>query len=264
MKTIASLATYSERYDIVWETVRSLWNQVDEIHIYDNDKELPFPPELAQATYKAKLHIHSAPKGDLKDMGKFYACTLQKKPCIMLTVDDDLIYTSGYAKSMETVVLGYPGIVTHHGKAIDGRFEGYCGNDRMWQYRIACLEENPETRAVDIPGTGCSGFIYHPESSISFMLLLFAYDYAGAADFFLGHWARMEDLPIKALKHNKGFIQYNEKMKDGRPTLWDSEKILLHATKFKRRWPCYTWARDFLYHKQQYNQLINNWQKKYA
>ena len=258
MKTIATLATYKKRYHIVWDTVQSLWHQVDELHIYDNDKALQFPPHLIQAKFKAKLHLHNAPKGDLKDLGNFYPCTIIKEPALILTCDDDILYPGNYANNMEANALNYPGIVSHHGKAIDGRINGFTTYEEMFQYQVQCTKEQTEGKAIDIPGSGVSAFILDPDSWIDFGLYIERFKLA--ADFYLGHFARMEQLPVKALPHKAGWIKENPHAA-ATPQIWNAADIVEKAIAFKKEWPCYSWEREYLYHASMRNKFLTQTQR---
>ena len=132
MRVVVGMATMNGREEQVKRAIDSLYKQVDDIHIYHNDKM----PE------------------DYTDNAKFHSIIKYKKPTIFLTCDDDLIYSDGYVDFMLEGLEKHGCIVTIHGRKLLGLGRNYYKGHSAF----ACHFHYPQTCEIDVSGTGVTAF----------------------------------------------------------------------------------------------------------
>ena len=99
MKKIGGMATIKVREESLYESLDSLYNQLDLIHVYLNDYETISERMQQKASeYKnVKFHLASDHAGDLGADAKFYFIDDYKDE-LFYSLDDDLIYPENYTK----------------------------------------------------------------------------------------------------------------------------------------------------------------------
>lgn len=131
MKIICGMATTNKRRKYAIQAMDSLAPYVDEIRLYDNDKE---------------LH-------DYTDNAKFYYLSHYREPIYFISTDDDLIYPEWFIPNMIENIDKY-GICTHHGRKLRGLNRDYYRGHYGWRV----LGFSPNFAKIDVAGTGCTGF----------------------------------------------------------------------------------------------------------
>lgn len=126
------MATTAEREKYAHLAIESLRDQVDEIHLYNNGKELE----------------------NLTDNGKFFGLTYYNEPVYYFSCDDDLIYPSNYIEQLIKEIEETQAIVTHHGRILRGENKSYYRG----HYAFPCLAEQPNRCSIDVAGTGVTGW----------------------------------------------------------------------------------------------------------
>jgi hypothetical protein len=132
MKIIVGIATHKGREETLKRTIDSLLPYVDDIHVYDNEKN----------EYNAT------------DNGKFHFLHLYNKPIYAVTADDDLIYPPDYIDTLLNGVEKHGTICTFHGRKLQGLNRSYYKGHKAY----ACLKNYPQTTEIDVAGTGVSGW----------------------------------------------------------------------------------------------------------
>lgn len=130
MRIIVGIATFNNR-DIS-KTLESLENQVDTIHVYNNETR----------------------DINLTDNGKFYFLDEYKEPVYYFTCDDDLIYPPDYVYKTIQAIEKYQCIVTYHGRKLLGLNRSYYRGHTSF----ACLHTHPHDVEIDVCGTGVTAF----------------------------------------------------------------------------------------------------------
>lgn len=167
MKVIVGMATMKGREKNVIEAVQSLLNNTippDDIVIYNNAIE----------------------KTDLTDNGKFFGLTLQTEPVYYFSCDDDIIYPSDYIQKTIDAINEHKCIVTYHGRRLLGLGRNYYRGHSSF----ACLGNFPQTKEIDVCGTGVTAW---------------RTDYFNPFGIHLAEDQRMSDLvfSLEAVKHGK-------------------------------------------------------------
>ena len=132
MKIVVGMATTNARADFCKLAVLSLVNQVDEIHVYNNDNE----------------------EHDYTDNAKFYFLQFYKEPIYYFSCDDDILYPPNYVQDMLNGIGRNGGIVTHHGRQLLGKDRNYYRGHKGYR----CLDDNSYEGIIDVAGTGVTAF----------------------------------------------------------------------------------------------------------
>lgn len=189
MEKIAGIATIPSRFESLLETVNSLHDQVDHIHIYLNQyKDVPI--ELKRD--KITTHLGQ----DLTDLGKFYG--LRKAKGYYFSCDDDLIYPPDYIEYLKSKIDKYNCIVSCHGRRFVGDINSYYRNG----VKFHCLHEVKKDEKIHVGGTGVMGF----KTSIGFDIGQIPKMYPCMADVHMGVWANGK-VPIMVVAHEKGWLK---------------------------------------------------------
>ena len=141
MRVIAGIPTLKGRENQLKRTIKSLKNQVNEIHVYDNSRK----------------------KIDKEDNGKFFQLSKIKEPVYFFSCDDDIIYPEDYVSSMIEAIEEYGCIVAHHGRILIGKdVEYFCGHINFTFSNLNNFED-----FIDVAGTGVCAFrtdYFNPEN----------------------------------------------------------------------------------------------------
>jgi hypothetical protein len=179
----AGMACLPERWPASKEAIFSLKGQVRQLYIYWADESFPLDLEADWIT------VTNGPnRGDFSKLahvpGDFISC------------DDDLIYPPTYVEDF----LNYSGafqnaILTHHGKEVHGHEPKAVAH---------CLRANPDTKRVDVPGTGVS---FYPAHIYAALLEGLEYDW-NCLDILVGSWMRKNEVKAYALPHKEDYFGY--------------------------------------------------------
>ena len=198
-KVIAGMATIRSRYWTLTDVVKSIANQVDELHIYLNDYDKPNP----NITYPNVI-FHSGVKsaGDIGDAGKFYA--VDGYSGYYLSLDDDLIYPPDYVEKLIDRIEHYnrKAIISFHGRELkQGKIENYYS--RSSKKLLRCLRTVEYDQYVHIGGTGVMGF--HTDTvNVSVK----DFKIKNMADVWMGKLAQKQKVPIIVAGHKVGWIKH--------------------------------------------------------
>jgi hypothetical protein len=192
MRVIVGIATHKGREETLKRTLESLYKQVDDIHVYDNEKE----------SFNAT------------DNGKFHFLHIYQKPIYALTCDDDLIYPPDYVERMIEGIEKYNSICTFHGRKLLGKGREYYKGHRSY----ACLHHFPNDCEIDVSGTGVTGFRTdyfnptdlwkHEHKLMSDVLFAYEASLQGKKIMHLGHkgqWIINQPLPIEKTIYGREF-----------------------------------------------------------
>lgn len=172
MKRIVGIATMKGREESLIDAIRSLQNQVDEIHIFKNDERGDFA------------------KFDAYFEDDFYF------PC-----DDDLIYPNNYCDRMIAACEKYPeSIITCHGRNFLPPINNFYNNGIKYH----CLREVKKDIKVNIGGTGV--MLLPPELDLPFMVT------PNMADIHIALLAKEFEIDIICMAHEADWIKQNQKV----------------------------------------------------
>ena len=229
-KTVVGIATIEDRKESLFETLRSLVNNVDIIMVYQNDYTDEDVPARLYKQYddldieiKTQIYfVHGKNTyGDIGDVGKFYpvfakSSWMLPKSYYMFVCDDDLIYPPDYVeKTVESLkFIDNECIVGYHGKCYFEPVDSYyrslqedidCGV--AMNYR--CLDQEDHSALVTIIGTGCTA--WHSSLFANEPLSLAVdFPHKNMADILFS--AKCNGLGISrfVLKHDAGWIRHSE------------------------------------------------------
>lgn len=131
MKSVAVFATTGDRKEQLKKAVKSIREQVDVVHIYDNSKQK-----------------------NLTDNAKFIMLGAFNQPVYYFTCDDDILYPSDYVKRTIQEIEKHQCIISWHGRVLKEGRRKYYGADHHG-YRF--FQANKEVR-LDVGGTGVTAF----------------------------------------------------------------------------------------------------------
>ena len=98
-KVIIGMATIKERLESMLDTVESLTEQADEIHVYANDYDGTQDTSRIDDLYN--VHMHYAPLGDLGDSAFMYPFIKNEyEDAVFYIVGDDVLYPPNYVETM--------------------------------------------------------------------------------------------------------------------------------------------------------------------
>lgn len=189
-KIYANIASIPEREQFLKKTVESIYNQVDVINLYlNNYTHNPFENDT-----KINVVFGDNSKGDA---GKFFF--VDECDGYYFTMDDDLIYPPNYIK--ETIDNYNGGVVTYHGRSFDKfPIQSYYKSATK---KFRCLDNQENDEIVQVGGTGV--MMFHTRLiNLPFEIFIFP----NMADVFVAIFCKMSNIEIECLKHEKGFIKY--------------------------------------------------------
>ena len=194
-KRIVNVATYNRINSLV-KSIESIYDQCDEINICLNNHNGEIPDILYRD--KINLFFTDNSKGDA-----FKFLMLEESDGYFLTIDDDLIYPSGYVDYMVNKSKEHNNskIITLHGRSFSSfPIVSYY---KSASERYACLDEVKNDVIVQFGGTGVMCF-HTSLLKVSINDFL----YPNMADIWIGKFAKQKNIPILCLQHTKGYIKY--------------------------------------------------------
>lgn len=182
---VAGIATIKERENELNNTIESLYDQVDLIHIHTND--------YSRHSTEKVINTYGV---DLGDWGKFADVP---ENVWYLSCDDDIIYPKGYVDYMISKSTEYNCPVSLHGKILNPPVNSYYKSG----IKFRCLDSVDNDIPVNCIGTGTmcfySGQTPIPEFINGYM-----------ADLWFSALMQPEKIPLMVLKHKKGWLQYQQ------------------------------------------------------
>ena len=204
-KITASMATMPGRELALVESVASIIDQVDELHIYLND--IVHYPSFANHP-KIKLFFSKNYDGDLGDAGKFY--TVDKITGYHFTIDDDIIYPSDYVCLMINAIETNKRkvVVSCHGRSFNHLpVASYYRNHSV---AYSCLRRVPTDVFAHVIGTGV--LAYHTDT---IRIPFSAFEYSNMADIWFSKYCNEQHIPRLILNHQAGWIKLSKKYDEG-------------------------------------------------
>lgn len=156
-KIVGSMASFPGREAQLEIAVRSVYDQVDELHVYLNVYRA-----APQFLMRPKIKIYLQPVGDLKDVGKIFG-TMGVDGYVVL-LDDDIEYPSDYVNRMVRKIEdhGRKAVIGVHGITYSRSRPSIIHDRKLCDFRQAC-----NGGPVDALGTGT--LAYHSDT-ISFCI----------------------------------------------------------------------------------------------
>jgi glycosyltransferase involved in cell wall biosynthesis len=201
-RVIVSMAAVPDREESLKDTVESIIDQCDELHIYLN--EWDEVPQFLKNNYKIKYYESRHEVGDIGDVGKFFG--LQGMTGYCFTIDDDLIYPKDYIATAIEGIKKYWEPVSFHGKIFsEPPIDNYHGGSIIENFR--CQNVVGKDRSVHIIGTGC--FAFHTD--------IIRYDIKdfeniNMSDIYASIIAHKKNHFMWVLKHRERFLLESEKV----------------------------------------------------
>ena len=197
-KINVGIASIPDRIVALYETILSLYKQVDHFYVYLNNYE-DIPSYLNMK--KVKVFTSQA-HGDLGDAGKFFGCGQAKG--YYLTCDDDLIYPKDYVETMVARMksLGNQQVVSNHGRNFwKLPVKSYYNSAKRIYH---CLHEVTYDGSVQVGGTGVMCF--HLDHN-NFTIGDFPISYKNMADIHVANKLSQNDVRIWINPHKGGWIK---------------------------------------------------------
>lgn len=218
---IVGIASLPDRADCLFDTVKSLYDQVDKIIIgLNNYNEVP--DFLKMKKVECYLLDNS-----LGDAAKFYKIDDYKNH-YYFACDDDLIYPDNFCETLISKSKKYNSIVGVHGAKISRPVNSYY-RDRKVYHTFDYLPQDVE---VDVVGTGCCLI----DTSI-LDLKLSDFKVPNMADIWLADTIKKQKLKSYVIQRGPNWIKYHPKMK-GKWTIFDDfvGKKDVEQTKIASKW----------------------------
>jgi hypothetical protein len=157
MKKIGGMATVKVREESLYETLDSLYKQLDLIHVYLNDYETISERMQQKASEYKNVNFHLAKDhaGDLGDAAKFYFIG-RHKDALFYSLDDDLIYPANYASEHQRYLrhFNYNIATSFHGTMFyEFPLRGFY-NPKNWCAGFHYLSNVQHFQFVQFGGTG--------------------------------------------------------------------------------------------------------------
>ena len=188
------IATLPSRGHVLFDTIESIYDQVDKIIIGLNGHKTI--PKILQRD-KIECHFLNNEKGDA---AKFFKVPEEG---FFFSMDDDLIYPKDYVKTTIKALKDHS-VVSYHGRNFDYPIASYYKSAKERYY---CLEEVKKKVKVQVCGTGVTAFDCSKVKITYDKFLL-----PNMADIWFSLECKKQGHDIYVLPHKKGWIEYNKKM----------------------------------------------------
>ena len=199
-KITATIATMKGRELSLQETILSIIDQVDEIHIYLNDIDV-VPSYCVHQ--KIKCFLSNDYCGDLGDAGKFF--TADQITGYHFTIDDDIVYPSNYVSFLIQKIEEYSRtlVVSCHGRLFDNLPVASYYNDHTKAF--SCLRQVDEDEFAHVVGTGV--LAYHTDT---LNLDLSIFEFSNMADIWFSKYCNENKIPRLIVEHAAGWIKLSK------------------------------------------------------
>ena len=198
-KIVCGIATIYDRKDTLRDTINSIIDQVDELHVYQNGYKSMF-----NFLKHDKIKVYSSVDTgvDMGDAGKFYTVE-QHQDCYYLSIDDDIIYPSDYVLSIVEGIKKFNNdkVVSHHGRKFDEKSKNYHTDyvDSV-HFRVKLTKH----KDIHFPGTGVMGFY-----TGKFKLKFSDFKLPNIADVIVGFECAKQNIECVCLPHDTNWLTDN-------------------------------------------------------
>lgn len=188
------IATLPDREHMLWQTVKSLYQQVDAFYIMLNGHETE--PRIPDPSDKIRYELLDNSLGDAAKFLHF-----NEREGFVFFCDDDLIYNNGYCNYLLSKYKQYKGcIITGHGK----KFQIPARSAHAYfRENYHCLHSVSADHQVHTGGTGVM-LINTKDIRIN----ISDFPVKNMADIFLGKIAHSQGVPIIVVAHKAGWLTY--------------------------------------------------------
>ena len=190
----AQIATLPDRETMLWQTVKSLYNQVDQLWIMLNGhKEEPRIPDPS-----GKIHYELL-DNSLGDAAK--VLNFNDREGFVFLCDDDLVYNNGYCNYLLSKYKQYNGcIITGHGKkfVIPVR-----SAHAYFKENYHCLHSVTADHQVHSGGTGVMLL-----NTKDIRLDISDFPVKNMCDIWMAKAAHSQKVPIIVVEHKAGWLTY--------------------------------------------------------
>jgi hypothetical protein len=193
MSVTVQIATLPDREVMLWQTVKSLYNQVDQFYIMLNGhKEEPKIPDPSGKIRYVKL------RNEYGDAAKFL--DFNKREGFVLTFDDDLTAPPNYCSYLINKYRQLGGIITLHGKVFQRPARSA---HAYFRENYHCLHTVHGDHRVDTGGTGVMLL-----NTKDIKIDIKDYPRPNMADIWTGLIAHNQKVPIFVVEHKAGWLTY--------------------------------------------------------
>jgi hypothetical protein len=196
-RVVAGMATMPSRVTTFPLAVGSIIGQVDRLYLYlDGHKEVP---ECVRYNPRV-IPILAGQEPGLGCDGKFLGLTRERKSCLYLGIDDDIVYPPDYVSHLarELAAYGSRAVVGVHGIRLTSPFASYRRDRSVFNF----AESLPQRQPVDILG---SGTILFDTKTIKFDPR--RWKHKNVTDIQVALEAAKVELPMICVARNKGFVR---------------------------------------------------------
>lgn len=187
------IATLPDREVMLWQTVKSLYNQVDEIFIMLNGHtEEPKIPDPSDKIRYVKL------RNEYGDAAK--VLNFNDRDGFVFFCDDDLAYPPNYCTYMINKYRQLGGIITLHGKVFQRPARSA---HAYFRENYHCLHTVMGDHRVDTGGTGVMLLNTH-----DIKIDISDFPRKNMCDIWLAKIAHAQKIPIFVVEHKAGWLTY--------------------------------------------------------
>lgn len=194
---IGTMATMPSRAESFARVLPAVAPQVDRLYLYlDGFARVPEGVRAFSNVVPLLAHEH----GDLRAAGRFLPLTWQRKRCVFVIFDDDIVYPPTYVAEIVAGLAAFAGraLVAYHGNVFRPPFQSYV-KDRHCYHFAAALERQTPVHSV---GAGTAAF-----DSGHLRFDPAAWPRVLSNDLMLAIEAVRRDLPQIALPRAEGWLQ---------------------------------------------------------
>ena len=193
MSITVQIATLPDREVMLWQTVKSLYQQADAFYIMLNGhKEEPRIPDPSDKIRYEKL------QNEYGDSAKFLH--FNEREDFVFSCDDDLSYPPNYCAYMINKYRQLGGIITLHGKVFQRPARSA---HAYFRENYHCLHTVHGDHRVDTGGTGVMLL-----NTKDIKLDIKDYHRPNMADIWTGKLAKEQKIPIFVVEHKAGWLTY--------------------------------------------------------
>lgn len=165
-KIVVSLTSYPKRINFVASVIRSVWNQnvpADEIILYLSIMEFPqrereLPLELSDMIGKNGFTVKWV-EGNIRSHKKYFYVLQEKRDDIVITVDDDTLYSETLIEDLVCSYKRFPQAVSARSARIILKDQENIAEYKYWDI---CMDKYANKPRMDLCAIGYAGVLYPP------------------------------------------------------------------------------------------------------
>jgi hypothetical protein len=201
-KVTVGIATWEPRIPTIGETLNSLVNQADKIHIFLNGYK-SVPENVPKFN---NVYYHTDSGNDYKSNSKFKFQKIAKVG-YYFTCDDDLIYPNDYIEKSINFEKNNPGyIYTYHGAILKKEYSNWKEDSILDHFR-------KETKEMKIVHMGGSGVMFWNLDFIKIPMYIFN-DNNLDDEFYLSKWTFHKNIKILSAPKQQNWIRLSNANQD--------------------------------------------------